>query len=101
MKFNKKLCNGAAGRASPACTRPWVQGGGKNICLHECEERLLMRVRIQHRMLSLAVNSRHLVCMAHSLNCTVTHQFDSSIMTRFTDKETEVERVLSNLTRHS
>lgn len=59
-----------------------------------------MRVRIQHWMLSLTVNNRHFVCKAHSLNCTVTHQFDP-IMTHFTDKETEVERVLSNLTRHS
>lgn len=60
-----------------------------------------MRVRSQHPMLSLTVNTRHFVCKAHLLNCTVTHQFDPSIMTHFTEKETEVERVLSNLTRHS
>lgn len=61
--------------------------------MQECEEWLLTSGRTQHRILSLTVNTRHFICMAYSLNCTVAHQFESIIIiiTHFTDKETEAE----------
>lgn len=72
----------------------------KNISTHECDELPLESVSAQHLILSLTVNTRHFVRTAH-FNGTVIQESDSIIITPFTDKQTEAERVLSNSTKQS